>query len=323
MSSTRHQIIHLIQHGFIQPESVDEALAVSGLTPGSNNWHRFIDRALLLLGGLSLAFALMFFVAYNWNDIGKFAKFGLVQIAIIIAIGCYWKLGGEKLSAKVSLLVGAILVGVLLALFGQTYQTGADPWQLFFYWALLILPWALLGRYSAIWLVWLLLVNLSLVLYHQSIRNALWFLFDAETGLLWLQFAFNTIALVIWELSIRYCQWLSTRWVVRILATASGTSLTWLVITTIFESGNNSFVSILVWLAWMPSMYFVYRKLRQDLFMLAGMCLSGILITVSFLSNAMLQGFDAGGFLVVAMALIGLGSGATIWLKGIHREWQS
>jgi len=34
-------------------------------------------------------------------------------------------------------MVSTILVGVLLALVGQTYQTGADTWQLFFYWAIL------------------------------------------------------------------------------------------------------------------------------------------------------------------------------------------
>jgi len=323
MPSPRNQIIHLIQQGFIKPDQVDEALAVSELRPSSNNWHAFIDRVLLLLGGLSLAFALMFFVAYNWSDIGKFAKFALVQIAIVIAIGCYWKLGVDKLSAKVSLLVGSILIGVLLALYGQTYQTGADPWQLFFSWALLILPWALLGRFSAIWFVWLLLVNLSLVLYHQTISSSLWFLFDAETGLLWLLFSFNTTALVVWELSSKHCQWLSARWAVRILATVSGTTISWLVILAIFESSRNGFSSILVWLAWMPLFYFSYRKLRADLFMLAGMCLSGILIIVSLLAYAIIDSFEAGGFLLIAIALIGLGSGATIWLKGIHREWQS
>ena len=323
MSSIRNQIIRLLQQGFIKPHQVDKALVVSGLRPDSNSWRIFIGRVLLLLGGLSFAFALMFFVAYNWNDIGKFAKFGVVQIAIVVAIGCYWKSGVDRLSAKVSLLVGSVLIGVLLALYGQAYQAGADSWQLFFSWALLILPWALLGRFAVIWLVWLLLANLSLVLYHQTIRSALWFLFDAETGLLWLLFIFNSIALVIWELSTRHCQWLSARWAVRILATASGTSITWLVMIVIFENSNSGMSSILVWLAWMPLFYFTYRKLRPDLFMLAGMCLSGTVIVVSFLTHVIIDSFVVGGFLLISIVLIGMGSGATIWLKRIHQEWQS
>lgn len=323
MSSTRNHIIRFIQQDLIKPENVDDALLVSGLRPNSRNWYAFIDKTLLILGGLSLAFSLMFFVAYNWNDIGKFAKFGLVQFAIIGAIGCYWKLGADKLSAKVSLLVGAILVGVLLALYGQTYQTGADPWQLFFSWALLLIPWALLGRFAAIWVVWLLLVNLSLVLYHQTIRGAFWLLFDAEESLLWLLFIFNGLALITWEVLIPRFEWLSTRWAVRLLAMVSGSSITWLVILAIFESRNSDFVSILIWLCWMPTLYFVYRKIRQDLFMLAGMCLSGIMVVISFLSHAILNGFEAGGFLLIAIVLIGIGSGATVWLKKVHQEWQS
>lgn len=322
MSSTRHQVIRFIQQDLIKPEKIDSALIESGLRPNSNNWHTFIDRTLLMLGGLSLAFSLMFFVAYNWNDIGKYAKFGLVQIAIIVAIGCYWKLGADKLSAKVSLLVGSILVGVLLALYGQTYQTGADPWQLFFSWALLLIPWALLGRFPAIWVIWLLLINLSLLLYHQTVRNVFWLLFDSEVLLLWQLFIFNGLALVVWEYLSSRIEWLSARWAVRLLAIVSGSSITWLVILAIFESYGSDFVSILFWLCWMQALYFVYRKIKKDLFMLAGMCLSGIIIVVSFLSRTILDDFGAGGFLLVAIALIGMGSGATIWLKRVHQEWQ-
>lgn len=323
MSSNRNLIIQLIQQGLITTDKVDVALMVSGVRPDSTDWRRFIDRSLLLLGALSCAFAILFFVAYNWYEIGRFTKFGLVQAAIVLAIGCYWKLGVNKLSAKVSLLAAAILVGVLLALYGQTYQTGADPWQLFFSWALLLLPWALLGRFAAIWVVWLLLVNLSLVLYHQTIGNAFWLMFDAEQGLLWLLFVFNGLALIVWEVLMPRLEWLSARWAVRLLATVSGSSITWLVILAIFESRNSDFTSILAWLCWMSAMYFIYRKIRPDLFMLAGICLSGIMVTISFLSLALLDDFEAGGFLLIAIVLIGMGSGAAIWLKKVHQEWLS
>ncbi len=51
------------------------------------------------------------------------------------------RLGPECTPGKAALLLATLLLGVFLALFGQTYQTGADPWQLFANWALLILPW--------------------------------------------------------------------------------------------------------------------------------------------------------------------------------------
>ena len=46
-------------------------------------------------------------------------------------------------AGKAALLAAALLTGGLLALIGQTYQTGADTFELFATWAALILPWVL------------------------------------------------------------------------------------------------------------------------------------------------------------------------------------
>ena len=53
-------------------------------------------------------------------------------------------------------LAALLATGALFAYFGQTYQTGADPWQLFALWALLTLPLALAARSDALWLPWCL-----------------------------------------------------------------------------------------------------------------------------------------------------------------------
>lgn len=55
-----------------------------------------------------------------------------------------------KRGAQASLFTSALLVGGLLALFGQTYQTGANLLQLFFTWSLRILPEALIARLPAL-----------------------------------------------------------------------------------------------------------------------------------------------------------------------------
>jgi hypothetical protein len=73
----------------------------------------------------------------------------------------------------------------------------------------------------------------------------------------------------------------------------------------------------------MAVMVFVYKKKRPDLFMLAGCCLSGIVALVTFLGRHLLDSGEAGGFLILALAVIGLGAGAAVWLRNVHREWQS
>ena len=312
MTTLRKQIINLIEQGKIPADKIDAALSTVKITPAPNDWRAFLDAILLWLGGLALAFSAVFFIAYNWDDIGRFAKFGMVEVLIVLAVGSYWKLGENKTIGKVSLLVATVFLGVLLALYGQTYQTGADTWQLFFTWALLMLPWAIVSRFPAIWIVWVVLINLSIVLYHQTFRDTLWLIF-----------AFNTITLIIWEyLALRW-HWLSERWGARLLATGSGIPITWLCMTAIFEHQDGNAISGLIWVAWLGAMYYAYQKIKPDLFMLAGGCLSGIIVVIMFLGKHMLDKGGEEAFLLLTFLVIGLGTGAAVWLRNVHREWHS
>jgi uncharacterized membrane protein len=319
-TSPRNQIIDLIEQDCIPPEKISEALFLTKVAPDGRSWRIFIDHLLLWLGGLALACSALFVIAYNWNDLGRFAKFGMMEGLIVFTILAYWKLDKDTVPAKLFLLMASIFVGVLLALYGQTYQTGADPWQLFFTWSLLMLPWAVIGRFSAIWILWVVLINLSIVLYYMAFRNVLWILFGSEVAVLWWVFLFNTIVLVVWELLERKWVWLAERWAPRLLGVVSGTAVTCLILYAIFDNRKEDAVSTLVWMFWMAVLFYVYRLKKTDLFMLAGGCLSGIVVVVGFLGRNMLDHLTAGGFLLLALLVIGLGTGAAIWLRKVHQE---
>ncbi len=324
MTPIRNQLIALIEQDYIPTEKVNDALAATKVLPDGKAWLRFIEQLLLWLGGLAVAFAAMFLVAYNFDDIGRFAKFGLVEALIVISILAYWKLDKNQIAAKVSLLMATIFLGVLLALYGITYQTGADSWQLFFNWALLMLPWAIIGRFPAIWILWLALLNLSIVLYYATVGGSIWFGADFVTERLWILFTFNTFFLAVWELLSNKWQWLAERWAVRLLAIGSGATITWLAIYAIFEDQSMSIWSGLIWAIWLASVYIIYRTIRHDLFMLAGAALSGIVVVMSFMTKHILDETNiAGGLFLIAILIIGMGTGAAVWLRNIHREWQS
>jgi uncharacterized membrane protein len=70
------------------------------------------------------------------------------------------------------LLSAGVLVGVFLAIFGQVYQTGADSFVLFLEWAVLIFGWAIISRFRAYWVLWVLLSNLAVWLYFFRGINA-------------------------------------------------------------------------------------------------------------------------------------------------------
>ncbi len=322
MISPRSQLLALIEEGVIPEEKIGDALRAAQVTPDGARWREFLDRFLLSLGGLSIAVAAIFFIAFNWGEIGRFGKFGLVEGLIILAIFFYCRSCEQSFVGKVSLLVATIFLGVLLALFGQTYQTGADPWQLFFSWTLLMIPWVVIGRFPALWLVWIALVNVSIFLYCDTFRGTFWLLFDTEVSNLWLPFFCNTLALIVWEFSARILPWLAERWAIRLIAVSSGVPLTILVFNTIFSYGEGSILPWLVWAGWIAVMYAVYRRIKPDLFMLAGCCLSGILVAMSFFSKILFDNVSVVGMLFLALLAVGMGGGSAFWLKKVHREMQ-
>ena len=315
-------ILHWAERGAIHQDRVNKALALAEVVPTARSWRRFMDRLLLWTGVLALASAVIFFFAYNWDDMGRFAQFALVEALILAALAGYWKLGPDHMTGKAALMLAAMMLGALLALFGQTYQTGADPWQLFANWALLIIPWVLVGRFAALWILWIALVNLSLLLYFSVFRGILGFIFTMETQL-FLAFAFNTGALVSWELGARRFTWLAERWAPRLLAILGGSAATVLMLQTIFDWRDSSGWSSVVYPLWVAGMYLFYRQSVRDLFMLAGGCLSLIIVVTSLLVRALLDHAEAGGFLLIAMAVIGMSAAAAIWLKRVHAEQES
>lgn len=329
MSQYRKEIYQLIQSGDIPAEHIDQAFRVSNITPSSHAWKNFLSNLLLWLGVVALTSAVMFFIAYNWDALGRFAKFGLVEALIAGAIFIYWRSSRKALTAKTSRLISqaallgaSLLLGVLLAFYGQTYQTGADTWQLFFTWCVLILPWTIIAAFPALWLVWLTLLNLSIILYSETFRGIFGFAFASEVDLLWVIAIVNGTALILWELLSKRYQWLAQSWATRIVAIAAGTPLTFLVINSIMDYRHLTILPSIVWLIAIVGVYIIYRERKTDLFMLALGCLSGISVLLSFAGKILFDnlGSDMGGFLGLTVLAIVLGGASAIWLKKINNE---
>ena len=120
--------------------------------------------ALIGAAGL-MGFGLILWIAANWDGLGRFGRFGLVGTAIVASgLGAI-----ARPSLKTPfLLAGFAATGGMLALIGQTYQTGADAWQLFALWAALTLPWAFAARSDAVWTPWAIVAMTAVGLFQRS-----------------------------------------------------------------------------------------------------------------------------------------------------------
>ena len=73
---------------------------------------------------------------------------------------------------RAATLLAFITTGALLALFGQTYQTGADIYELFLSWALLGLPFAVAAQWGVATAAWVLVLDLALGMFCGWTRAA-------------------------------------------------------------------------------------------------------------------------------------------------------
>ena len=335
MSQQRRTIEQLLKQGALPVSHADVAATHLEVYPTKQTWLAFFDKALLVIGVVALVLSLVFFIAYNWMNMGKMGKFALVEGALVISIALYVGLSFRRrfqLIRQLSLLIASVITGSLLALFGQVYQTGADTWQLFFGWAILITPWVLIARFPALWLLWLGLVNASLVLYFNVADFAFAnYLYQGilQIGLL---AAVNFIALNLWLFfienkrnsqttipeSVSYTK-VDLHWSTYVTGLLSTYFITHLAIITIFDSIDilSLSITLILWVIWCGFIYWRFYKRSINLLMLTYLCGSIIIVVTMWGTRLFINGWNAGGFLVLATLLIGMSSGSVIWLRNI------
>jgi len=312
------------------------ALELAGLAPDARAWIRGADRLLLALGVMAVLAGIAAFFAYNWDGLHKFAKFGLIEAGIVAAIIVTAWRGMDSAAGRGALFAAAFLVGVLFAIYGQVYQTGADPYGLFGAWAVLIAAWVVIGRQAGLWMLLLILVDLSVIFYWTQVLcpsglavlgqplGPLAGLVGAVTdgGLASLVVILNAGALAVWEgFARRGVPWMQGRWWPRIVAVLT---LFVVVSGSLFYIFDIRFGARDNWLILSGPVMFVvfaaaslwYYQSRTDLFTLTATLLSGIVvITAMFGRTIRWNGPDAA--LLLALLVVLQTAGAAYWVRRI------
>ncbi len=146
-------------------------------------WQLWAMRALLVLGASHLLAGIVFFFAYNWDDLSPFAKFALLQAGLVISVVAALRVKIETPAGQTLLIAASVFAGVLFAVIGQVYQTGADAYELFTAWSVLILPWAIASRSSAHWFLWIVISLTAFALYGGQVLVPLGTLDHEQLGI--------------------------------------------------------------------------------------------------------------------------------------------
>ncbi|GAA5528813.1 DUF2157 domain-containing protein [Herpetosiphon gulosus] len=314
---TRDLLHHYVDERILNRATMKRALQLSGFTPTAQAWVRFFNLSLLVLGAGLAVCGVYFFFAFNWASMHRFAKLGLVEGALVIStVAALWY-GLERIQGKILLMVSACLVGALMALFGQIYQTGADAYTLFLNWALVITGLAIAGNFAPLWLLWWGLWNLTIVLYYDQTGNF------RQTNDLFALLIFNGLSFALAEgLRQRKLAWLQTNWLHRVL----GLGLLWVLVLISFNFGDRFFsygsnelnparvILYLLAIVVLAGMTTYHHFVRFD-----GLLALASLGTIWFFVDRWLfewLSYDSGAtFLLAGMIILGQTVGSILWVR--------
>ena len=269
------------------------------------DWARPADVLLLVLGALLLLAGVVFFFAWNWNAIPKLARLGIVETGLIFCFAASLKT--SDLTQRVLILAASVLVGVFLAVVGQIYQTGADPWRLFAAWALLITPWTFAAPFSITTLLLVTVTNL-----------AVWLFYAQEAGPSLHATAFLALS-VVNAGALAACEATEHggKPVRHVLVLGALAPVTLGVVNGIVAPRSADLVmgNVLVWMALTAASGYGYRSLRPDVTALSFVALGICTVLLTFIGNLMLVGGDPGTFLLFTFICVAVFATAVYVLR--------
>lgn len=321
----------LAELGLLDLTGFQRALKMAGLRPTPPMWRKQSDLLLLVGGVLMLLSGIVSFFAWNWNALPGWAKLALVLTGLLLAATASFLNPWDQLRGQWSLFASVVMIGVVAAVVGQVYQTGADPWQLFALWAVLGLPWTVLARFQPLWFLWLCILSLSLWLWQSLHSNSAFSTHAINMPMLLL----HTLALWCWE------SWRGhlPQWQHRIVPRLLGVGIAWpctLALWSVAGDWHNYFwmehggwhdgagvllgnIVLLPSLLWLVGGFIVYYR-RKELFMVTLPVFSAggaILIGVG---SRMRMG-DTGTWFILAVLSVGMSIGAVKLLRQWHGQW--
>ncbi|AMP14232.1 DUF2157 domain-containing protein [Collimonas pratensis] len=327
--NARSILDHWQDSGELDQAGYRRALLALHLAPDTERWRQLAARLLLVGGALCLLAGVLMAFASNWLTWPRLMRVGIAEAGWLALLAWAFFARPDNDGRRWALFAVAAMSGIWLAVIGQTYQTGADTWQLFALWAALALPWALLANFAPLWGLWIVIVSLALQLWlpHAPWRPALsaWSLFD-EINLPLIGFWLAALALA------ERLQSAAAPWSARILPRLLGLALALLLTVQAsmvlagehqhvfnLSSSTSGAVIVSLWLACVLAALYFYLR-RRDLLLLALPLFSVWVAVLAWVVGA--AHGDDWLYPVSILAIAGLGL-IGWWLHGRNQAWQA
>lgn len=187
MMSMNLAILELAKRQRLAPNAYAALLRLARAANSPPVTTAILRRGVQVLAMLLLGLGVIFFIAANWLTQSPLPMFAGLQTALLGA--CVGAARWPRLRVPLALL-GFLATGALMAFFGQYYQSGADPWQMFALWAGLLIPLAFASRSDIIWSAWAIIAMTAISLWLKGFTGS----FGFRSGILHAQIVATLLA---------------------------------------------------------------------------------------------------------------------------------
>lgn len=294
--------------------------ALAGLNNEPTRLAYWLPRGVAVLAAALGGLGIIFWIAANWDTLGRFGRFALLQfIFLVLCVGALL-----KPAARTPLgLLALLSIGGLFAYFGQTYQTGADPWQLFAVWAVLALPLCLSIRSDVLWTPWALVVVTGISLWIHAHTSHSWRVAPQDLDVY--SIGWGATVLLIFGLSpvLRHLSGTGP-WAFRTSVTLGTMMITTTALTALFQSDGLT----LYWMGLVLLMAAAGGLSTEKLFEIYGLSAVGLglnvmltcgLVRLLFFKNHGIDWFAA--LIIIGLAAAGLLAGTVSVLLRLSRSY--
>ena len=310
MTNMQREDIHIIgRHSNLTEKGIVKALK-ENVYNDKEMWQKFFQLFFISLGVGFTVSGIVFFFAYNWADLHKFVKIGLTE-GVLIATSILVLLPKINGNIRNIILTGAsVLVGVLFAVFGQIYQTGANAYDFFLAWTVFVTLWVLVSNFAPLWLLYLVLINTTFILYSQQVAKD-W----TEVFICTLLFSINVTVLIS---AIFWGKKKTPNWLLNTVALASVSYATIGVVIGIFDKYQVTF-PILILITAIAFALGIWHGLKTK----SGFYLSVIPFSLIIIVSALLIKISDGEMMFLLVSLFIIAS-VTLTIKNlidIQKKW--
>lgn len=288
-------------------------------------WRQFLSASSLWIAVLLFGSGVICWVAANWPALSNVQRFAGAQALVAVsALGAAWTalrlrnaVGPTGSVPGALLALAGLFLGALLALIGQTYQTGADTWQLFAWWAVLLLPWALASASQIVWLLWMAVVNVALGLWLSEFVSSWPWSSPFFDSIFLLMAGVNLVFLCGWEVAANYTR-VDLRVGPRVLAAAVLSAVVGIFsFSDVFDHSGG--YPGLAWLLVTAGMLWFYQSRRCDLPIIAMVLLGIIWVMLRVVGELLFETVaETLALLLLALMLIASAVAAARWLRGLQ-----